>query len=260
MDANNNFFFGSGAIWIIEKNDVYGNKIQNPTPKMAGAIQDFSVDLSAEVKELFESGSQHAVALAKGKESVSGSFSLANMYGDALNAMYFGSVMEDGSNVTVQDTVGTVISVTNTITVTAPNSGVFNMDLGVVHGATYQPFQRVASAPITGQYSVDANGVYTFASADEGVKVYINFYYKSPTDGKTINSNTQKMGPTPSFTLIVSLAGPDGQACTLTLYKCVASKLGISTKLDEFVIPKIEFKAQRDELRRVYSLSQPNRN
>ena len=165
--------------------------------------------------------------------------------------------MEDGATAIVQDTVGHAIASGLTVTITAPNSGTFSNDLGVVNATTLEPLKNVASNPATGQYSVDeATGVYTFASADVGKKVYINFNYDVSTVGKSVAMDKIAMGPTPSFRLDVKLSGPDGQQFLLTLYKCVSSKLSLATKFDEFMQPEVEFKAQLDEYNRAFKLSE----
>jgi len=55
---------------------------------------------------------------------------------------------------------------------------IFQADLGVVYALNpKRTLKKVASSPSRGQYSVDANGIYTFSSADSGLGVLISYYY-----------------------------------------------------------------------------------
>jgi murein DD-endopeptidase MepM/ murein hydrolase activator NlpD len=54
----------------------------------------------------------------------------------------------------------------------------FQADLGVVYAQKpKRKLKKVFSKPTSGQYSVNANGVYTFSSADSGLGVLISYYY-----------------------------------------------------------------------------------
>ncbi|MFH4180992.1 hypothetical protein WDA55_23325, partial [Acinetobacter baumannii] len=81
-------------------------------------------------------------------------------------------VVAEGGIETVSQTInGEVIPAGGTVTPVVPNSGTFVKDLGVTDAIAI-PLKRVASAPATGQYSVDAaTGAYTFAAADVGKTV-----------------------------------------------------------------------------------------
>ena len=87
-----------------------------------------------------------------------------------------------------------------TITPTVPNSGIWSQDLGVLD-ATGVAYVRVASAPVSGQYSL-ANGVYTFAAADTGKTVYISYKYgASSTTAKRQIMTNLPMNLAPRFRL-----------------------------------------------------------
>lgn len=59
----------------------------------------------------------------------------------------------------------------------SPLYGVWASDAGVTYAATGAALAAVASAPATGQYSVSAAGVYTFAAGDAGKAVVVNYGY-----------------------------------------------------------------------------------
>jgi murein DD-endopeptidase MepM/ murein hydrolase activator NlpD len=55
---------------------------------------------------------------------------------------------------------------------------VFQADRGVVYALNpKKTLKKVASNPSRGHYSVNANGIYTFSSADSGLGVLISYYY-----------------------------------------------------------------------------------
>lgn len=81
-----------------------------------------------------------------------------------------------------------------------PNTGTFVKDCGVTDGKAI-PLKRVASAPVTGQYSVDeATGVYTFIAGMQLKTVFISFKYSATVAGaKSGVVNNLDMGYTPEF-------------------------------------------------------------
>lgn len=66
-----------------------------------------------------------------------------------------------------------------TITPTAaPDGTAFAAeDLGVVYTSSGQALTRVGSSPAAGQYSFSTEGAYTFAAADAGAQVTMNYVY-----------------------------------------------------------------------------------
>lgn len=56
-------------------------------------------------------------------------------------------------------------------------SSVWLVDEGVKYALGDIPLTKVDENPIVGQYSVDVNGVYTFAEADEGEDILISYSY-----------------------------------------------------------------------------------
>ena len=140
----------------------------------------------------------------------------------------------------MNDVTGTAVPTTPfTITPTVPNSGTWTVDLGVVNSGNIT-MTRVASAPTTGQYSVAA-GVYTFAAADTGVVMFINFEYTaSSTVAQKSTVSNLLMGQAPTFRC--ELSSPyNGKQLMLTLYQCVGSKFTFATKQDDFIIPEFDF-------------------
>ena len=240
------YAFGAGNLFATPKQDATGAAISNPTPVKFGALQDISVDISFDLKTLHGSN-QFPLAIGRGKGKISGKASFAQLNGLMLNSLLFGQTTSNGILSDVVDTTGALIPTTPfTITPTVPNSGTWSADLGVLD-ANGIAMTRVASAPATGQYSVSA-GVYTFAAADTGLKVFINFQYTA-TSTSAIKSTVQNvlMGYAPTFQADL-YTSYGGKSLILTLPQCVSTKLSLATKLDDFVMPSFDFEAFADSL------------
>jgi hypothetical protein len=107
------------------------------------------------------------------------------------------------------------------------------------------PMTKVASSPATGEYSVSA-GVYTFASADEGQTVYISFAYTAAVAGaKKMTIVNVPMGYAPIVRLDVWWQ-KNGKQFATTYPNAIASKLSWQSKLDDYMVPEIEFEGFAD--------------
>lgn len=235
--------FGSGSAWGTALTDAFGNTLANPTPILLGVLQEISVDISADVKELYGQN-QFPVAVGRGKAKITGKAKFAQMNGLTINTLFFGQTLSAGTLSDVYDTTGAVIPATPfQITPTVPSSGTWTRDLGVMKGGI--PMKRVASGPTTGQYSVAA-GVYTFAAADVAATVFISFQYTA-TSTVAQKSTVQNvpMGYAPTFQCDL-YGGFQGKSLALTLNSCVSTKLALATKLDDFMIHEFDFSAFAD--------------
>jgi len=238
------FGFGSGIMWGTPLTDANGNAISNPTPVQLGVLQDLSVDVSFDTKMLYGQ-SQFPVAVGRGKGKMSGKAKLAQLSGAMINSLMFGQTLTAGITGDVYDVTGANIPTTPfTITPTVPSSGTWSADLGV-RDANGIAYTRVASAPTTGRYSVAA-GVYTFAAADVGKQVFICFQYTATsTVAQKSTVLNLPMGYAPQFKadIFVPYAG---KSLVMTIPLCIASKFGISTKQDDFLIPEFDFEGFAD--------------
>lgn len=234
------FNFGAGEFYGVPLTDAAGNAISNPTPIRIGIMQEMSLEFSTDVKEL-HGQYQFAVDVGRGKGKVGGKVKGAQINGQALNSLFFGQTQTGGTLQAVNsDTTGQVIPATP-FTIT-PSSGTWLEDLGVID-ANGVPLKRVASAPATGQYSVSA-GVYTFAAADTGTTVFINYRYSSSSAGaQKIAITNQLMGAAPLIKAHMQVAYR-GKKSLVTLYSAMFTKLMLySTKLDDYSIPEQDFSA-----------------
>jgi hypothetical protein len=224
--------FGSGNLYGI-------NSAANSTPRKLGNLQDVSFDFSYELKQMYGQNNI-AIDLRRGKGKIGGKAKYSNLNGAAINDLFFSQTATTGLLQSSVSEAGTIPSST-AYTVTAVNSATWTTDLGVVYAATGLPFSKVASGPTVGQYSVAA-GVYTFAAADAGQGVLIDYLYTATTGGTQIAINNQLMGTTPFF-MGVFTANVGGKIVTLQLNSCTSSKLTLATKLDDYTIPEFDFDA-----------------
>jgi hypothetical protein len=220
------------------------NAITNPTPRLFGVLQNVSVDISGDIKEL-HGQNQFAEAVARGKTKISCKAKFGRINGLLINDLFFGQTATSGILADVYDTTGQAIPTTPfTITVTPPSSGTWARDLGV-RDANGNPMTRVAAGPVTGQYSVTA-GAYLFAAADVGLTVFISYQYTATsTTAKKSTVMNLPMGAAPAWRCDLSNGFQGGQTA-LSLYKCISTKLGLATKLDDFLIPEMDFSAFAD--------------
>lgn len=238
------YTFGSGVLVGTPLTDAFGAAISNPTPIQFGVLQNVSIDLSFDVKQLFGQF-QFPVAIGRGKGSITGKATFAQISGIMLNALFFGQTMTSGTLAEVIDTTGTAIPATPfQITPTVPGGGTWSVDLGVID-ANGVPMTRVASAPTAGQYSVSA-GVYTFASANVGQVVRISYQYTATsTTARRQTVSNVLMGQQPTFR--ADLLMPfNGRQWVLTLPQCTSTKLSLGTKLDDFMLPDFDFSSFAD--------------
>ena len=238
--------FGAGDIIVVPTQDAFGSAIANPTPVRVGGGQEFTLDFAGEMKEYYGQG-RYSLAIAQGKVKTMGKIKGALLNGAMLNSVFFGFGLTTGTmKVVYGDTSGTPVPTTPfTITPTPPSAGTWVQDLGV-QNASGITMTRVASAPITGQYSVAA-GVYTFAAADVGITMYISYDYTyTLATGKKISLQNLPMGYIPTFELHYS-AQFLGKRTYVKLFNVTAPKLQMfATKNDDFSIPSIDYGAQAD--------------
>ncbi|HEM7795950.1 TPA: hypothetical protein U2L24_000749 [Acinetobacter baumannii] len=246
------YLFGAGKIFATPLQDVHGNPITNGTPVEVGVLQSTSVDISYDLKELYGRG-QFAVDAARGKGSIKCKATMGRINGALLNSIFFGGVVAEGGIETVSQTInGEVIPAGGSVTPVVPNSGTFVKDLGVTDAKAI-PLKRVASAPATGQYSVDAaTGAYTFAAADAGKTVFISFKYTATVAGaKSGVVSNLDMGYTPEFSVDL-MRDHKGKYFGIEFFRCVSNKLAFSSKQDDYDLPEFEFQPMADDLGRVF--------
>lgn len=241
------YVFGSGVIWATPLVDAFGNTVSNGTPVQLAVCQEIGMDEGFETKKLYGQN-QFPVDVGRGKGNLGVKAKFAQVNGLTVSSLYFGQTLATGLNGYVFDTTGAVIPpVTFTITPTVPNSGTFAQDMGV-RDSNGRPMTKVASAPTTGQYSV-ATGAYTFAAADMGLKVFISYAYTNTVAqvaGSTkMTIQNIPMGSAPILRLDIWFT-KNGKQFSTQYPQAIASKLGWQSKLDDYLVPEIEFECFAD--------------
>jgi len=241
--------FGAGKLIAVPTQDAAGAVIANPTPVAIAILQDVSVDFDFETK-ILHGEKQFPVAVARGKAKIGWKAKSGDFNGAALGSLFLGSSPTASRKAAVIDEAKTVPAAAGpyTVTITPPSSGVFVADLGVINAATGVPMTRVASAPATGQYSLNVGtGVYTFAAADASVAVLISYEYSiasSPASNLfTISNNL--MGYTPTFSAIFYNQYA-GKTLAMKLNQCVLGKLALPFKNDDFTTNDMDAEAFAD--------------
>lgn len=234
--------FGSGVMWAIPTIALAGTAITNPTPVPFGILQDVSVDISYNKKELYGQY-QFPVAIARGTAKITAKAKFARITASLFNQV-FGETPSTGEIKAQFQEAGSIPG--TPFQVTVANSATWTVDLGVFYSATSLPLTRVASAPATGQYSVAA-GVYAFAAADTGLAVKISYLYTTavaPGVNFTINNNLLGLSPFFQANLSQSYQGKNLMA---QFNRCIADKLTLATKLEDWNIPELDFSMMADD-------------
>lgn len=241
--------FGPGVI-IVTRTDL-----TTPVAFNIGYANEFSLDISAPTKQLVGQN-QYPIAVARGVAKVTGKAKAAVLSGQAFNAAFFGQSFTAGRDNYTFNEANTPS--TTTYTVTNKTGGI--VDLGVTYAATGIPLVRVASAPAVGQYSVvPATGVYTINVTDE-VALLFNYSNFSAAAGQQLNVTNQLLGVTPTFQLDywTNLNQPAAKPFAVRLFACVAEKLQIASKVEDFVLPEFDFQCFADASGRVMNINFPD--
>lgn len=236
------YMFGTGQL--------YAMPVGGGNPLRLGALQDVMVDISGDIKQL-HGQYQYPLDVARGKSKIEGKIGTANIDVAAFNQVFFDATLASNSE-KLQATNETGTIPTTPFQITVANGATFYLDLGVYNVTNSIQMTQVASAPATGQYSVNSTtGVYTFNTADSGDSVLINYLYTAATaNSGTLTITNNLMGDTPKFQLVASQVYNSKQF-TMILYSCTADKLSLPLKQDDYMIPEISFQAQANDANQV---------
>jgi hypothetical protein len=245
--------FGTGALYGIPLTDTNGNAVSNPTPVQFGVLQEVAADLSFDEKTLY-GAYQFPVAFGRGKGKFTFKAKAADLSYQALSSLFFGNTPTAGIRNVVDNFAATVPTTPFQVTITPPSSGTFATDLGVRYSSTGIALTRVASGPTLGQYSL-AGAVYTFAAADVGAALLISYEYTATsTTNFQIGVTNVLMGYAPSFQTQLHLPY-NGKNMTLKLNNCVASKLSLPFKNEDFSVQEFDFMALADASNNIGTIS-----
>jgi len=247
------FQFGIGGLWVVP---VGGTLANNPTPYSMLTVQDVSVDISLDLKELVGQN-RFADDIAPAQMKVTGKFTPGRIDIGLFNQIFFAENELAGVKNMVKDEIGVISAsdaTTDPLTVTVSQSADFLTDLGVRYGSNGMAMIRSVASPIVGQYNV-TGGVYTFSEDDAGVGVLISYVSAAESTGYTVSLGNTLMGLGPIFELWLSqpyqsasvsqtapappLVIPNG----IHLYSCRMSKLGQAMKNTDYLRPEMDFSA-----------------
>ena len=230
--------FGSGTLF------GYRTDVATPTPVQFGALQDVQVSFQFNVKELYGQF-QFPLAVARSTAKVTGKAKFGRIAGRAFNDLFFGQTLAPGQKSTALNEAASIPTVTP-FSVTVASGALFVEDLGVVDANSGESLTRVASAPVAGQYSAGAAGVYAFASADAGRPVRISYTHNIAASGQRMTIANQLQGAAPTFKIVLAETY-QAKALQVELNRCVSTKLMLPTKQQDFIIPEIDFSAFVDD-------------
>jgi len=234
--------------YVFGTGQLFATPVGGGAPLRFGALQDVSVDFNGDIKQLFGQY-QYALDTARGKTKIEWKASTGNIDVEAFNQLFFGETVDAGDQLI--QVINEAASVPATpFQVTVAQGANFVMDLGVYNATTGAPLQQVAAGPTTGQYSVSAAGVYTFAAADTLLPMLFNYLWEDAASGGSLDLSNQLMGTTPKFQLVLSQIY-DAKSFTLLLYSNVAEKLSLPLKQDDYLIAEMSGQAMADSANRV---------
>lgn len=241
--------------YVFGTGQLFATPVGGGAPLRFGALQDVSIDLSADTKELYGQY-QYSLDAARGKTKVEWKASTGNIDVAAFNSIYFGQTVDSGAAggelIQAFNEAGTVPAST-AYTITVANAAKFVMDLGVYNATTGLPLKQVSTNPATGEYSVSALGVYTFNIAQASTNMLLNYLYEGTTGGSVTVTN-QLMGSTPRFQLVATQLYK-GKSFTMILYSAISDKMSLPLKQDDYLISEISGMAHADDANRVLKMS-----
>lgn len=239
MSSLSGIQFGAG---IILATPVGGQLPVDPTPLEVGIIQDISLTVSGDIKELYGQF-QWSVDSAIGKRGIKGTFNFAQLSNAFLNQCFFADAVVPGILETAyRESHNIPASTPFTITIAPPGSGTFVADQGVTSQINGFALINIGTGtPATGEYIVDAaTGIYTFAAADEGQPVWISYTYSATTTGTTLAVSNHVMGYGPILNIWLPFLY-QGNKMAFNIPNCRLGKIDIKTKLDDYTMMSTDF-------------------
>lgn len=240
------YVFGTGQLFAQPE----GADTGATTPMQVGALRAVSVDMGFNARDLH--GGPWPLAIGRGTGKVACTAEYAQLTAEGFNLLFFGGPPPAiGSTRVAVEEAHTVTG--NAI---APvNASTFELDLGIVAALPAGDlFHRVAAAPGPRQYTCnESTGAYGFGGSD-GQAVLVSYAYADATNGRRIDIANRNIGHTPRFSVVLTETF-NGKKMTLTLNSCAASRLGFTSKMEDFTIPAFSFSAAADDAGIVGSLS-----
>ena len=236
--------FGPGVMYG-ERVDQQGSGIG---PRQFGLMQDVDITFAFTNKDLYGQN-QFPAAIARGQGKVTGKAKLAQINVLLYSDLFFGLPVAAPGYTVSQDELVTIPTLAP-FAVEVANGPSFALDLGVWLNSDGDRFNRVTTPVNPGDYSVGANGVYTFSSLAAGVAVRISYTYITSTSIQIPITN-QAQGYTPAWQCTIfqkiSPTVPGSPNVTLPwalgLAACVSNSLSFPTAQDNWTLNSFDFSA-----------------
>lgn len=242
MPGYGQFGFGAGSLWAIPAIDITGAAIANPTPVPFAGLQEGTIEFSGTIKDLFGQNQFPLISLP-GQKKITGKAKFGVISALALN-LFFGETPAVGEIKVAIKEAGTPTGTPPIVTVAQHTT--WSLDLGVFYALTGLPLTCVPATPgpsALGQYSVAA-GVYTFYTGE--ANVLISYSYTTATaPGQVIPIKNHLLGSGLFFKAVLNMVVA-GKSYTTVLNQCISNKLTMGTKLEDYLIPEMDFAAMDD--------------
>lgn len=248
------FNFGAGRAHIIPA--------QGGQPVELGVVQSASLELKVDLKDL-RGPFRYPVQVADGKGTAQGKINFALFWPETLTSLLSGTSSTGAPQAIVGEAHTIPSSSTYTVTLGQPTLLVAGSEIVTVIDATGNPvyYNRVAASSeassstagqAQGAYSINnSTGVLTFASADAGLSIMVNYLY-TPASG--VNSNTialKQIGMNTATTFKLRLMGTSArngytnqsQQFIVELNSCLLPSLKMDFKLDDWTYLDLDFQA-----------------
>lgn len=234
--------------YVFGTGQLFSTPVGGGAPLKFGALQDVNVDFSGDIKQLFGQY-QFALDTARGKTKIEWKAGTGNIDVAAFNSIFFNETVDTGDQLIQVFNEAASVPAMTTYTITVENAANFFMDLGVKAATTGAPLKQVSGTPDDGEYSVAA-GIYTFNMAQASLAVLIDYLWEDASTGGSLELSNQLMGVAPKFQVVLSQVY-DSKSFTLILYSCVADKLSLPLKQDDYLIAEVSGQANADNANRV---------
>ena len=117
----------------------------------------------------------------------------------------------------------------------------FVADQGVVYAASALPLKQVASSPATGQYYGLRRRLH-LRRRRRGRGGADLLHLHGGVERRERRVASQLIGPSVTFSANLFASDPTtGKQFSMLLYNCVADKLALGTKLEDFMVPELDF-------------------
>lgn len=232
MANKDNLFFHSAEVYVTPlTGDI--------TPRRIAVIQDVSIEIKRDMKELFGEN-KYAEDAASGNESISGKYKSGELDPDWMMTAAMEGVKTSGILVLEKAEVHTVATATVTVTEAADFAG----DYGVINPATGKAFKKVAATatPSAGEYKVnESTGVYTFNALDNGKSLAFT-YMREEATGETYTVNNSLAGDSVFASLLLYKTSRTKKVFGLRLANAAFESTSFGFKLNEYAMPEGSFK------------------